>query len=105
MCFVERGIRNHIVVIISSFAAVTDLMNQEEKVIKFLNTSWTSLSNEMVPEQPEPSTGSPHIPPTTAADSQHPSTKITPDIFPDRDNKNEEVELFFFYLIQILISD
>lgn len=88
--------------IVSSVAAFTDLMDQEEKLIRFLNFSRTTLSNEMVPSQPQPTADSPHNPPTTAADSQHPpttvkDTKTTPGIFPDENSENEEVEFFFLH--------
>lgn len=74
----------------------SDLTNQEEKLLRFLNFSGTTVSKEMVPSQPQPTADSPHNPPTTAADSQDQpttvkDTKKTPFIIPGGDSVDEEV--------------
>ena len=66
--------------IVCFIAALTDSMNQDEK-LKFFNFTRTTVSKEMAPQ------------PTTAVDNQHP----TPDIIPDGDSKNE-VQLFSFHM-------
>ncbi|XP_051262496.1 syndecan-2 [Dicentrarchus labrax] len=58
----------------------------EEKLMRFLNLSRTTVSKETVPNQPQPTADSPHDPPTTAADSQDPPTTMK-----DSEETDEEV--------------
>ncbi|XP_054477715.1 syndecan-2-like isoform X2 [Anoplopoma fimbria] len=74
----------------------THITYQEEMLWKFLNSSQTTVSKEMVPTQPQPSAAFPLNPTTTAAESQNPSTKekdteTTPFILPNGDTEEEEV--------------
>ncbi|XP_070822604.1 syndecan-2-like [Chaetodon trifascialis] len=76
--------------------AFTDLRDQEERLLRFLNFSRTAVSKDMVPSQPQPTAHSPHNPPTTAAASQDPpttvkDTKKTTFIFSDGDSRDKEV--------------
>ncbi|XP_030013975.1 syndecan-2-like isoform X2 [Sphaeramia orbicularis] len=67
--------------------------DQEEELIRFLNFTNTAFSRTMPPVQPfqpQPTTDSPHNPPTTVAGSQKPATTMreaetTPDVSSDDD--------------------
>ncbi|KAG8010204.1 Magnesium transporter MRS2-like protein [Nibea albiflora] len=70
----------------------THLTNEEERLMRFLNFSRTTVSKEMVPSRPQPTVNSPHEPPTTAAESQATptttkDTEKTTFIFPEGDKK------------------
>lgn len=70
----------------------THSTDEEERLMRFLNFSRTTVSKEMVPSQPQPTANSPHEPPTTAAESQDTpttmkDTKKTTFIFPEGDKK------------------
>ncbi|XP_073342176.1 uncharacterized protein [Pagrus major] len=67
--------------------AFNDLSDHEERLIRFLNLSRTTVSKEMVPSQPQPTADSPHNPP---ADSQDPTTTVK-DTENTQDSRNEEV--------------
>lgn len=77
--------------IVFSRSAFTELTDQEDK------SSTTTISRKMVPSPPQPTAGSPHIPPTTAADSQPLPTTVkdtTPGTVPDENSEKEKVEFF-----------
>lgn len=50
--------------------------DEEDRLMRFLNFSRTTVSKEMVPSQPQPTANSPHEPPTTAAESQDTPTTM-----------------------------
>lgn len=90
-------------VIISSISVFTHLTDEEERLMRFLNFSRTTVSKEMVPSQPQPTANSPHEPPTTAAESQDTpttmkDTKKTTFIFPEGDKKVEYCISLYTYL-------
>ncbi|KAM8736010.1 uncharacterized protein AB9X84_024239 [Acanthopagrus schlegelii] len=70
--------------------AFNDLSEHEDRLMRFLNLSRTTVSKEMVPSQPQPTADSPHNPPTTAADSQDPTTTVK-DTENTQDSRNGEV--------------
>lgn len=64
----------------------SDFTDQEEKLMRILNASRTTVAKEMVPNQPQPTADSPQNPPTTAVDGHdRPTTRN------DWDNKEEGV--------------
>ncbi|TKS81845.1 Syndecan-2-B [Collichthys lucidus] len=58
----------------------THMTDEEERLMKFLNFSRTTVSKEMVPNQPQPTANPPREPPTTAAESQHTPTTMIYDV-------------------------
>lgn len=89
------------VLIVSSLSAFNDLSEHEERLMRFLNLSRTTVSKEMVPSQPQPTADSPHNPPTTAADSQDPTTTVK-DTVNTQDSRNKEVEYCFYFDTNVL---
>ena len=74
---------------------------------RFLNFSETTVSKEMVPTRPQPTSDSPHRPSTTAADSQdalteEKDTETTPFTSYNGDKSDEEVKYCFPFLNKFL---
>ncbi|XP_034083619.1 syndecan-2-B-like [Gymnodraco acuticeps] len=70
--------------------------DKEEMIRRFLNFSETTVSKEMVPTRPQPTSDSPHKPSTTAADGQDATTEekdteTTPFTSYNGDKSDEEV--------------
>ncbi|XP_047455360.1 syndecan-2-like [Mugil cephalus] len=71
-------------------------VEKDEVSRSFVNLTETSLPDETLPLQPQPTAGAPHNPTTTAADSQDSVTtardsETTPSIFPDESDRPEKM--------------